>query len=67
MESLNKVLLLSTDPKDLGFFIFPIYSLHNGIKVSYQKAGYKTRKDNIWIVAVLEDTEVSFLKKMEGT
>lgn len=54
MEYLNKVLLLSNDPKDLAYFIFPIYAFHNSIKLSYQKASYNKRKDPVWIVAVLE-------------
>lgn len=48
------MLLLSKDLKDLVYFIFPTFSLHNGIKDSYTKAKYNRRKDPIWIVAVLE-------------
>lgn len=54
LDYLNKVLLFSNDPKDLAYFIFPIYSLHNGIKLSYLKSTYNRRKDPIWIVAVLD-------------
>ena len=53
LESLNKVLLLSKDPMDLGYFIFPIWGLNNGIKISYTKASYNRRKEPIYIVAVL--------------
>lgn len=55
LESLNKVLLLSKDPMDLGYFIFPIFALHNGIKKSYPKSSHNRRKEPIYIVAVLSD------------
>jgi hypothetical protein len=66
LESLNKVLLLSKDPKDLSYFIFPIHSLHRGISAAYPKETYYRRKDPIFIVAVLESREIDLLKKMEG-
>lgn len=55
LKSLNTVLLLSKDPMDLGYFIFPIFALHNGIKLSYPKSNNNKRKDPIYIVAVLSD------------
>ena len=63
---MNKILLLSKDPKDLAYFIFPIYALHSGIKAKYSKAIYNKRKEPMYIVAALEGKEMDFLKKMDG-
>jgi hypothetical protein len=64
IENLNQILLKSKDPKDIAHIAFPIAAIFRGISNAYLSVKSK-KPAPIFIVAVLDDDEMSLIKSMK--